>query len=298
MDLTTLPIAALPLPVPAVPSLTSVPSLPSAPDKSVPLALRFTLNATISAKANYYDLANTKRPPFDLRTALIWLCLCAHDNSVWWQPRSPEHRDGEDPAPLPLALDFAAWMRYIQDWQNAHFAASESAAAEALALRVWIDAHRTVCVPELDDDSTKKNAPASIPTGPSSTPASSPEAMSADGTTSSTASPSPPPIPSSTHGSAPMESPASAPPNTPAETPRSMPSSQPPPVPGEVFWVAELIGRHPLLYATGTHDVSGGEQLTDNIHEARHFPDAELCRQWIRASRRPDAWAARDHMCL
>jgi hypothetical protein len=214
MDLASLPIAALPLP----PSVASVPSVPSsAPRKHLPLAQRLTLNPTITAKVNYFDLAQTRRPPFDLRTSLIWLSLCAHDNSVWWEPRSPEHADGEDAPPLPFALNFAAWMRYIQDWQSQTFAPHEDQEIEALALRVWIGAHETVCVPEED---SKKNARPALPTGVSFTHSSSAEATPAGGTTSSSPCPSEPPMPSSTAGSAPMEFPASAPQNPPAERPR------------------------------------------------------------------------------
>lgn len=154
MDLASLPIAALPLPTAA-----PVPTAPGASGKLLPLSQRLTLNPTITAKVNYFDLAQTRRAPFDLRTALIWLCLCAHDNSVWWEPRSPEHGDGEDAPPLPLALNFAAWMRYLQDWQAATFAVHEDQDIEALALRVWIGAHETVCVPEEDSKKKRESSP-------------------------------------------------------------------------------------------------------------------------------------------
>jgi hypothetical protein len=211
MDLSALPVAALPLP----PSVPSGPSVLSAPRKDTPLAQRFQWSPTISVKIDYYDLAQTKRAPFDLRTAAIFLCLCAHDNGVWFEPRSPEHRDGED---LPPVLNFAAWLRYIREWQNEHLAFDEENEIIALAIRVWTHAHGTVCVPEGD---TKKNAtPAPTLTGPNSTPVSSPAATPAADTTSSTGCPSAPPMPSSTRGSASTECPASAPPSPPAATPK------------------------------------------------------------------------------
>jgi hypothetical protein len=210
----SLPIAALPLaPAPAV----SVPSVPSGP--SVTLAQRLTLNPTITAKANYYDLAQSRRPPFDLRSALIWLCLCAHDNAAWWEPRSPDHVDGTDAPPLPLALDFAAWMRYIQDWQSRTFRLDEDQEIEALALRVWLNAHETVCVPEEEDPAKKNGHPVPL-TGLSSTPTSSPAEIPPAGNMSSSACPFAPSMHSSTHGSAPPEFPASPPPSPPAATPK------------------------------------------------------------------------------
>lgn len=213
MDFASLPIAALPLP--PVAGTAPVPTAPAGPRKHLPLAQRLALNPTITAKVNYFDLAQTRRAPFDLRTALIWLCLCAHDNSVWWEPRASEHVDGEDTPPLPLALNFAAWMRYIQDWQAANFAVHEDQDIEALALRVWIGAHETVCVPEED---SKKNGTAARPIGVSSTPMSS-AAETADGaTTSCSACPCEPHTRNCTHGSPPTESPASVPPNPPAGT--------------------------------------------------------------------------------
>lgn len=215
MDLASLPIAALPLPTAA--ATAPVPTAPARPRKHLPLAQRLTLNPTITAKVNYFDLAQTRRAPFDLRTALIWLCLCAHDNSVWWEPRAPEHVDGEDAPPLPLALNFAAWMRYIQDWQVANFAVHEDQEIEALALRVWIGVHETVCVPEED---SKKNGTAARRTGVSSTLTSSAAATADSETSSCSACPCEPPTPNCTHGSPPTESPASVPPNPTAGTPR------------------------------------------------------------------------------
>lgn len=290
MDFSALPIAALPLPPAAEKRCGEAVPEPASSRKHLPLAQRLTLNPTITAKVNYFDLAQTKRPPFDLRTSLIWLCLCAHDNSVWWEPRTPDHQDGEDAAPLPLALNFAAWMRYIQDWQVANFAVNEEQEIEALALRVWIGAHETVCVPEED---TKKNGTAPLPTGVSSTPTSSAEAMPAGGTTSSSTCPSAPPMPSSTAGSPPTESPASAPLNPPAETLRSTTSS-PPPV-GEPFWVAEVAGLHPLRYANGQTDEHGGDGVAADINKALPFDTVELVQEWIRTRRNPGAWLARQH---
>src|SRR5436190_4574422 len=193
MDLNALPIAALPLPVPAAPAAPTPASSPSR--KRLPLAQRLTLNPTITAKVNYFDLAQTRRPPFDLRSALIWLCLCAHDNRVWWEPRSSDHVDGEDAPPLPLALNFAAWMRYIQDWQCETFAPHEEQEIEALALRVWLGAHETVCVPE--EDSKKNGTPAPLRTGVNSTPTSSAAATPDGATTSSSPCHSAPRTPSS-----------------------------------------------------------------------------------------------------
>lgn len=297
MNLSAIPIAALPLaPAVALPASSAAP----APDPSVPLERRLRLNPTITAKVNYFDLAQTRRPPFDLRSALIWLCLCAHDNSVWWSPRPPEHRDGEDPPPLPLALDFAAWMRYIQDWQTANFDPSEQDAIEALALRVWIGAHETVCVPE--ETGTKKNGNPPPPTGPSSTPTFSEETPVA-GTTSSSPCPSAPSMPSSTDGSSATGSPASAPENPPGGTERSTISS-PPPV-NEVFWVAELkadvaevmsVGRSRPAYSNGHTDQCGYDGVTTDIHAARRFDLKEQVLEWIRTRRTPEAWEARDHM--
>jgi hypothetical protein len=213
MDLNSLPIAALPLPAGPQPAPMSP---PVSPNKSLPLAQRLTLNPTITAKVNYFDLAQTRRPPFDLRSALIWLCLCAHDNRAWWEPRSPDHVDGEDAPPLPLALNFAAWMRYIQDWQCETFAPHEDQEIEALALRVWIGAHETVCVPE--EDSKKNGTPAALPTGASSTPTSSAAEIPAGATMSFSSCPFAPPTASLTPGSPPAACPVSAPPSPFGET--------------------------------------------------------------------------------
>jgi hypothetical protein len=210
MDLNALPIAALPLPAPAGPQ--PAPTFPStAAKKSLPLPQRLTLKPTISAKVNYYDLAQTRRAPFDLRSALIWLCLCAHDNRVWWEPRSPDHVAGEDAPPLPLALNFAAWMQYIQDWQCETFAPYEEQEVEALALRVWLGAHETVCVPE--EDSKKNGTPARLPTGANSMPMSSAAETPAGATTCSSTCRFAPPTASFTHGSPPAASPVSVPPS-------------------------------------------------------------------------------------
>ena len=288
MDFNSLPIAALPLP----PSVASAPSVPSvlSTRRHLPLAQRLTLNPTITAKVNYFDLAQTRRPPFDLRTALIWLCLCAHDNSVWWEPRTPDHADGEDAPPLPLALNFAAWMRYIQDWQSQTFAPHEDQAIEALALRVWLGAHETVCVPEED---SKKNASPVPLTGLNSTPTSSAAAMPDAATTSSFGSPSVPPMPSSTHGSPPAEFPASAPTSPPDATPRLTPSS-PPPAP-EPFWVAECKEDGSISYAHAV-DEHGFIRSTGNIHAALPFDSEEQCRAWIYGRSNAEAFTPRDHL--
>lgn len=197
MDLTTLPIAALPLP-----PTPAAASKPAAARKQIPLAQRLTLNPTITAKVNYFDLSQSRRAPYDLRTALIWLCLCAHDNSVWWESRSPDHEDGEDAPPLPLALNFAAWMKYIQQWQTDNFAIDEDQAIQALALRAWLGAHETVCVPEED---SKKNETPTAPTGPNFTLTPSPEATPASVITSSTGCLSGQSTPNFTPGSPPAE---------------------------------------------------------------------------------------------
>jgi hypothetical protein len=220
MNLNALPIVALPLPPPAGPQ-PAPSSTPVGPNKSLPLAQRLTLNPTITAKVNYFDLAQTRRAPFDLRTALIWLCLCAHDNSVWWEPRTPDHRDGEDDPPLPFKLNFAAWLNYIEGWQNETFAPNESEAVEQLALRVWLTAHATVVVPEQDSKKNGTTDPAL--TGLSFTYTPSAAETSAGATTSSTPCPSAPSTPSSTHGSEPAGFPASAPQSPDAATPRSTP---------------------------------------------------------------------------
>jgi len=217
MDFASLPIAALPLPAATEKRWGEAAPEPTTSRKQLPLAQRLTLNPTITAKVNYFDLAQTRRAPFDLRTALIWLCLCAHDNSVWWEPRAPEHVDGEDAPPLPLALNFAAWMRYIQDWQAANFAVHEDQEIEALALRVWIGAHETVCVPEED---SKKNGTAARLTGVNSTPMSSAAETADSEPTSCSTCPSARLTRNYTRGSRPTESPASAPPNPPAGTPK------------------------------------------------------------------------------
>jgi hypothetical protein len=215
MDLHALPIAALPLPTPAEPRPAPT-TVSFSQKKLLPPAHRLTLNPTISAKVNYFDLAQTRRPPFDLRSALIWLCLCAHDNRVWWEPRAPDHVDGEDTPPLPLALNFAAWMRYIQDWQCETFAPHEVPEIEALALRVWIGAHETVCVPE--EHSKKNGAEAALPTGASSTPTSLATETPADAIMFSSPCPCGRPTPNCTHGSPAVVFPVSAPPNPPGAT--------------------------------------------------------------------------------
>lgn len=291
MDFANLPIASVPAaPLPAPASVPSAPFGPSAPDKRRPLAQRLTLNPTITAKVNYFDLAQTRRPPFDLRTALIWLCLCAHDNSAWWEPRSPEHLDGEDAPPLPLALNFAAWMRYIHDWQSATFAPHEDQEIEALALRVWIGAHETVCVPEED---AKKNGTPPLPTGVSSTPTSSAAVTAAAALTSSSPCPSEPPMPSFTHGSAPTESPASAQLSPTAETPRLMPSS-PPPV-AKPFWVAERTEDGSVRYGNKV-DEHGFIHCTHSIHEALAFDSEEECASWLRGRRISESFTPREHL--
>jgi hypothetical protein len=215
MSFPSVPLANTPAaPVTAAPA--SVPSV-----SSVPLARRFPLNPTISAKIDYYDLAQTRRAPHDLRSAAIFLCLCAHDNSVWFEPRAPDHRDGEDAPPLPPVLNFAEWLRYIREWQNQHLAFEEEDEIISLAIRLWTSAHATVVIPETGGGpDTKKNANPPAPTGLSSTSTSSPEETSPGATTSSTASPCAPPMPSSTHGSDPNASPASAPQSPPAAMPK------------------------------------------------------------------------------
>ena len=288
MDFTSLPIAALPLP----PSVASVPSGPSpSPRKHLPLAQRLTLNPTITAKVNYYDLAQTRRPPFDLRTALIWLCLCSHDNSVWWEPRSPDHQDGADAAPLPLALNFSAWMRYIQQWQADTFTITEDQDIEALAIRVWLGAHETVCVPEEPDPSKKNASPVPL-TGLNSTPTSSAAATPDAATTSSSPCPSAPPMPSSTHGSPPPESPASPLLSPTAETPKLTPSS-PPPV-NEPFWVAEHSDTA-AGYA-GRVDENGFISTTGDIHKALHFVTEAECRDWLSGMRNAGSFAPQEHL--
>src|SRR5688572_30770491 len=97
MDFSSLPVADLP--IPAAPLASAAPVRPDM--KKLPLPQRLTLRPTISGKANYFDLAQTRRPPHDLRTAIIFLCMAAHDNSFWWSARGPEHKDGEDAPPLP-----------------------------------------------------------------------------------------------------------------------------------------------------------------------------------------------------
>ena len=199
MDFSTLPVAVLPIPAAPLDS-------PAAPEaKKPPLPQRLTLRPTISGKANYFDLAQTRRPPHDLRTALIFLCMCAHDNSFWWAARSPEHNDGEDAPPLPYKLNFAAWGAYIDEWAARTFNPDEDGAVETLALRVWIGAHETVVVPE----ETQKKTEDPALTGPSSTLSCSAMETPPGETASSMPCPSGMSMPPSIPGSPPTDTSAS-----------------------------------------------------------------------------------------
>jgi len=195
MDFASLPVADLPVPA----SPPASPATAVAEVKKLPLPQRLTLRPTISGKANYFDLAQTRRPPHDLRTAIIFLCMAAHDNSFWWAARAPEHNDGEDAPPLPYKLNFAAWGAYIDEWAAETFSPDEDGSVEVLALRIWIGAHETVVVPE----GTQKKTEAPAPTGPNSTSTSSPAEMPPGGTSCSTACPCETSTPPSTHGSPP-----------------------------------------------------------------------------------------------
>lgn len=194
------------LPVADVPAAAAFPAAPlpgnEAAGKNAPLAARLTFRLTISAKINYYDLTGATMPPFGLREAVILLCLCAHDNAPWYEPRTAEHRDGEDDPPVALAFSLVDWHRYIRDWADQHLSPFEEEAIVSTALRVWDHGHATAVEPQPPEDSGSKKKAAASPTGLSSTSLRSVELASGE-TISFTASPSGPPTPSSTPSSAP-----------------------------------------------------------------------------------------------
>jgi hypothetical protein len=216
MDIANLPVASVPASPLTAPSQAAE---PTPARKHLPLAARLSFNLTVSAKINYCDLAGTVHPPYDLRTAVILLCLAAHDNGCWYVARDADHRDGEDDPPTPLAFDLRAWHRFILDWADSHLSLAEEASLVTTAHRLWAEAHGTAVEPLPAEEGAKKKPDAS-PTGPSSWPTSSAEETPPAAATSSTSFPSAMPTLSSTHGSVPPGPSASPPPSPPEEMPK------------------------------------------------------------------------------
>lgn len=245
---------------------------------------------------------------FHESTILLWCATRTPEElEAVWIPAPPESTEPEDPAASIIPIyNIPSLMRRVVRWRDGIIPAGARLEVHRLALALWDHEHGTLL--EVDEaglpdvPEAEKKSPPAVPTGSSPPSMPSPEATPADGLTCSTASAIAPSSPLTAHGSLPTESPSSLPPSDKSGTDSStscLPSPLTPVDPdnGQPFWVAELIGRHPLLYATGHQNESGCDIITANIHEARHFHSADECHAWIRTSNRREAWVARDHIC-